>query len=200
MGGPPQRVGRFEYRYDTDTWIWSDVVARIHGYDPDEVQPTTDLVLSHKHPDDLAHVKSLLRRSEAPFSSRHRITTKAGDERKVVVVGEAVTDDEGNIVATRGLYVDVTEAVNAEIQDAIGAELDAIVEQRGVIEQAKGMLMAIYDVSAEAAFDLLRWRSQEANLKVRAIAQEIVETVPALLAIQPASRRSVDHFLMTLST
>lgn len=43
LGGPPQRVGRFEYRYDTDTWTWSDTVARIHGYEPGEVTPTTEL-------------------------------------------------------------------------------------------------------------------------------------------------------------
>ena len=65
LGGPPQRVGTFEYRYDTDTWTWSDTVAQMHGYEPDEVQPTTELVLSHKHPDDLAHVKALLKQSSA---------------------------------------------------------------------------------------------------------------------------------------
>jgi hypothetical protein len=37
LGGAPQRVGRFEYRYDTDTWTWSEAVARMHGYDPSDV-------------------------------------------------------------------------------------------------------------------------------------------------------------------
>src|SRR3954453_12400829 len=83
LGGPPQRVGRFEYRYDTDVWTWSDTVARMHGYEPGDVQPTTELVLSHKHPDDLARVKGLLNQSAAPFSSRHRIRTVAGETRNV---------------------------------------------------------------------------------------------------------------------
>jgi PAS fold len=61
LGGSPQRVGRFEYRYDTDQWTWSDAVARMHGYEPGSVQPTTELVLKHKHPDDLAQVKALLK-------------------------------------------------------------------------------------------------------------------------------------------
>ncbi len=69
LGGPPQRVGTFEYRYDTDIWTWSDTVAQMHGYEPGEVQPTTELVLSHKHPDDLARVKALLKQSSAPFST-----------------------------------------------------------------------------------------------------------------------------------
>src|SRR3954471_13982116 len=100
LGGAPQRVGRFEYRYDTDTWTWSDTVARIHGYEPGTVEPTTELVLSHKHVDDLAEVKGLLKQTAAPFSSRHRIRTTSGEIRKVVVVGDAVLDQDEQVVAT----------------------------------------------------------------------------------------------------
>jgi PAS domain S-box-containing protein len=200
LGGAPHRVGRFEYRYDTDTWTWSDTVARLHGYQPGEVQPTTELVLSHKHPDDLTQVKGLLKRTAAPFSSRHRIRTTTGEIRKVVVVGEAVTDDDGQVVATRGFYVDVTEAANAEVQDALGDELHAIVAHREVIEQAKGMLMALYNLDADAAFSILRWRSQEQNLKLHDIAAKLVKTVPSLVHCDAETRRPIDHYLMTLET
>src|ERR1700712_2939672 len=71
LGGEPQRVGRFEYRYDSAGWTWSDTVAKMHGYQPGEVEPTTELVLSHKHPEDLARVKGRLHQSGAPFRSRH---------------------------------------------------------------------------------------------------------------------------------
>jgi hypothetical protein len=199
LGGPPQRVGRFEYRYDTDAWTWSDAVARMHGYEPGEVQPTTELMLRHKHPDDLAHVKTLLGQAEAPFSSRHRIYTTTGEIRKVVVVGEAVSDESKRIVATRGLYVDVTGAVEDELQREVGDELRTIVADRAVIEQAKGMLMVAYAIDARAAFHLLRWRSQEANIKVRDIAREVVLKVPALLDLQPSGRGQIDHFLMSLA-
>lgn len=200
LGGPPQRVGRFEYRYDTDSWSWSDTVARMHGYEPGSVQPTTDLVLSHKHPDDLAQVKGLLKQSAAPFSSRHRIRTVNGEIRKVVVVGDAEMDADGQVVATRGFYVDITEALKAEVQEAVGDELNAIVAQRDVIEQAKGMLMAIYDLDADAAFSILRWRSQELNVKLHDVAGSLVKEIPALLQVNPGSRRPVDHYLMTLNT
>src|SRR4051812_18438540 len=199
LGGAPQRVGSFEYRYDSDTWTWSDTVARIHGYEPGAVHPTTDLVLSHKHPDDLAQVKGLLKKSAAPFSSRHRIRTVDGDIRKVVVVGDAVTDADGQVVATRGFYVDITEAANADLQEAISDELDAIVVQRDVIEQAKGMLMAIYNVDADAAFSILRWRSQELNIKLHDIAAKLVADVPSLLEVDAGARRPIDHYLMTLN-
>jgi PAS domain S-box-containing protein len=199
LGGSPQLVGSFEYRYDTASWTWSDTVARIHGYEPGQVQPTTELILSHKHPDDLAQVTARLTQSQAPFSGRHRIRTTTGEIRTVVVVGQAVADASGSVVATRGVYVDVTEAVAAEVRREVGEELRDIVADRAIIEQAKGMLMVIYDLSDQRAFDLLRWRSQEMNIKLRDIANRLVAKLPPLLAGQGEQRRRpVDHFLMTL--
>ncbi|MDT5016480.1 MAG: hypothetical protein QOD39_2640 [Mycobacterium sp.] len=199
LGGEPARVGRFVYNYDRDSWVWSSAVAHMHGYEPGEVQPTTALVLSHKHPDDLAQVKGLLKRSSAPFSSRHRIRTKAGEERTVVVVGEIVKDSNDEVVATRGFYIDVTDAVEAQIQRSLGEQLDVIVPNRAAIEQAKGMLMAVYRLDADAAFDILRWRSQELNIKLHDVAAEIVNQLPTMLGLPIEARTPIDHFLVTLS-
>lgn len=198
LGGAPQRVGSFEYRYDSDTWTWSDTVAIIHGYEPGQVQPTTELVLSHKHPEDLAQVKALLDQSAAPFSSRHRIYTTTGELRSVVVVGDALTGD-GRIAATRGFYVDVTESLNAELEQSVSAKVQLIVAHREIIDQAKGMLMMGYQISADAAFGILRWRSQELNVKLLWIAEKIVAEVPALMTAHPDVRVPIDHYLMTLT-
>lgn len=199
LGGPPQRVGRFEYRYDSDIWAWSDTVARMHGYQPGEVNPTTDLVLSHKHPDDVAQVRALLAQSAAPFSSRHRIITTSGETRRVIVVGDAVTDNDGRIVATRGFYIDITDSFGAELQESITEELEIIVAHREVIDLAKGMLMAIYRINADAAFGVLKWRSQELNVKLFAIAEKIVADLPHILDIRPTATTAVDHYLMGLA-
>jgi PAS domain S-box-containing protein len=199
VGGPSQRVGTFEYRYDTDTWTWSDAVATMHGYEPGKVQPTTELVLSHKHPDDLAHVKALLKQSSAPFSSRHRIRTTTGETRKVVVVGAAVADPEGRIVATQGFYVDVTEAFHADLQQEVGNELRVIVARRAIIEQGKGMLMAIYDLDAESAFGIMARLSQHFNIKLHDLAAKLVADLPSLLQSSLTARRPIDHYLMTLT-
>lgn len=169
----------------------------MHGYVPGEVEPTTELVLSHKHPDDLARVRGLLRES-SPFSSRHRIRTTTGEERKVVVVGDAVTGSDGRVVATKGFYIDITEGLNAEFQQHLGEELGAIVAGRAVIDQAKGMLMAIYSLSEDAAFELLRWRSQQLNVKLAVIAKRMVADLPELLNAEPTERPALDHYLMTL--
>jgi PAS domain S-box-containing protein len=200
LGGAPQRVGRFGYHYDSDTWTWSDAVARLHGYEPGEVEPTTELVLSHKHPDDLDQVKGLLTQSEAPFGSRHRIRTTTGDIRNVVVVGDAVTDADGRITATSGFYVDITDAFSTDLQKSVTNELQVILPHRAIIEQAKGMLMVTYQLSADAAFGILKWRSQEHNVKLATIAQRIVDDFPSLLSGDTAVRAPLDHYLMTFAS
>lgn len=197
LGGPPQRVGRFDYHYASDTWTWSDAVARMHGYNPGEVEPSTELFLSHKHPDDLAQVKGLLRQSEAPFSSRHRIRTTTGDIRHVVVVGDAVTDEDGRIIATRGFYVDITDDENADLQHSLTDKLETIIPHRAIIEQAKGMLMALYVIDEDAAFAILRWRSQQINVKLSAVAASLVADLRGLLQVDPSNRAPVDHYLMS---
>jgi PAS domain S-box-containing protein len=199
LGGEPQRVGRFEYRYDDGAWTWSDTVARIHGYEPGAIEPTTELVLSHKHPDDLARVKGLLQQSVAPFSSRHRIRTTTGEIRKVVVVGDPVTDADGRTVATRGFYIDITDSFNADLQQSITDELQVIVSHRQVIDQAKGMLMVIYQLSADVAFAVLVWRSQELNVKLSTVAEKLVAELPDLLNAHPAMRAPIDRYLLTLT-
>jgi PAS domain S-box-containing protein len=199
LGGEPQRVGRFEYRYDSGAWTWSDTVARMHGYEPGEIEPTTELVLSHKHPDDLARVKGLLQQSAAPFSSRHRIRTTTGEIRNVVVVGDSVTDPDGRTVATRGFYIDITESFNTDLQQSISDELQVIVSHREVIDEAKGMLMVIYQLSPDAAFAVLVWRSQELNIKLSSVAEKLVAELPNLLNAHPSSRAPIDHYLLTLT-
>jgi predicted butyrate kinase (DUF1464 family) len=52
-----------------------------------------------------------------------------------------------------------------------------IAERRAVIEQAKGMMMFVYGIDADEAFDMLRAQSQDQNVKLRLIAEQIVKDV-----------------------
>jgi GAF domain-containing protein len=54
--------------------------------------------------------------------------------------------------------------------------LERALETRGVIEQAKGILMARTGTDADQAFESLRRASQRSNRKVSELAQEIVES------------------------
>jgi PAS domain S-box-containing protein len=192
-----QRVGSFRYNRAQERWEWSDAVARMHGYAPGQVQPTTALVMSHKHPDDAADVALLIEAMAEhghAFSSRHRIIDTAGETHHVLVVGERMHADDGTVIGSQGFYVDISDAEDNHSVDAAIADFTA---HRSVIEQAKGVLMASYNISADRAFDILVWRSQETNTKLRRIAVQLIEDFTTRLEMPTEFRRRADHLLLT---
>jgi PAS domain S-box-containing protein len=192
--GEPQRVGRFKFFVDQQRWEWSDAVARMHGYEPGTVVPTTELLLRHKHPDDRARVAVVLDRvvSGEPFSSRHRIIDAAGRTHWVIVVGDVMSDEAGAPIGTTGFYIDVTASLQSDITSA----LSDVTAARAQIEQAKGVLMAAYGVSSDTAFDILVWRSQETNVKLRDLAAHFLAAIAG--KVSSDTRTHIDHALVSV--
>jgi hypothetical protein len=194
-------AGSFTFWFADQRWEWSDEVYRMHGYEPGAVVPTTELVLSHKHPGDRNAVQDLLDRAlhaGASFSSRHRFYDTRGDEHSVVVVADQIHDESGAVIGTTGYYIDVTDALAETRRDAIGETLPHVVEARAEIEQAKGALMLVYGITDEQAFALLRWRSQEKNAKLRTLAAQLVAELGTLTSVPAKLRAEVDHLLLTV--
>ena len=168
-------VGRYTYRPDTQEWWWSETMFRIHGFEPAQVVPTTELVMCHLHPEDAPAAKKTLEavveRGE-PFSFLHRICTATQTQRVVIAAGH-LDDGDGTPVVT-GHLIDITDLR----QEAIDTELDSavadFVAHRAVIEQAKGVLVQLYSVDPDTAWALLRAFSADSNRKVRDIAQTLV--------------------------
>ena len=68
----------------------------------------------------------------------------------------------------------------------LGQNLSEAMKSRAVIEQAKGMLMARSErLTPDDAFDLLRKASQRENVKLRDIAQRIVNREPTSVPGEP---------------
>jgi PAS domain S-box-containing protein len=197
--GLPQRVGWFRFYFTDQRWEWSEQVQRIHGYEPGTVTPTTDLVLAHKHPDDrgqvAATIDQILNTHEA-FSTRHRIIDTGGNVRHIVVVGDQLFDEQGEVIGTHGFYVDVSPLPEQAQEDIVTAKLAEISENRAAIEQTKGMLMLIYSIDDNAAFNLLKWLSQEANVKLRLLAEQISEDF-RLAGLAVNAQSEFDHVLLT---
>ncbi|MDF3313410.1 PAS and ANTAR domain-containing protein [Rhodococcus sp. T2V] len=198
-GGKPQRVGNFRFFLDGQRWEWSDTVAQMHGYRPGEVTPTTELLLSHKHPEDHPHVARVLDRminDAEPFSSKHRIIDTTGTIHQVVVVGDRMHDDTGAVIGTTGFYIDITNSHRNDVKDSVDETVAALEQSRAVIEQAKGALMLVYGIPAARAFDILTWRSQETNTRLRTIAERIVL---GFTDLEPDTnlRTRFDHLLLT---
>jgi PAS domain S-box-containing protein len=197
-GGAPQRVGWFRFYFADQRWEWSEQVQRMHGYEPGSVTPTTELVLAHKHPDDRGQVAATIDEilhTHKAFSTRHRIIDKRGNVQHVVVVGDRLYDDDGAITGTHGFYIDVSPVPERAHEDLVTAKLAQIAENRAGIEQAKGMLMLVYGISDDSAFNLLKWLSQEANVKLRPLAEQIAQDFRA--AGSTSSRSEFDQLLLT---
>ena len=194
-------VGSFRFWFVGQRWEWSDEVARMHGYEPGSVVPTTKLLLSHKHPDDRAHVQDVLDyalQSGESFSSRHRFIDTAGVVHDAIVVADRMRDETGAVLGTEGHYIDLTDTFDETRQEVLDEALPDLFENRATIEQAKGVLMFVYRVSSEQAFRVLQWRSQETNTKLRGLARQLLDEATTLATPTATLQSQFDHLLLTV--
>lgn len=201
LGGRPHTIGSFRFFFGDQRWEWSDEVALLHGYIPGTVVPTTELLLTHKHPEDrdtVAGTLAMAVRDGAAFCSRHRIVDTAGVEHHVLVVGDRLYDDTGATIGTTGYYIDLDGSLADLRKYVLDEALPDVVEARAPIEQAKGALMLVYGISAEHAFAVLQWRSQETNTKIRTLAAKLATALSALGGGPAQQRAEFDHLLLTI--
>lgn len=199
--GRSQSAGTFRFWLADQRWEWSDEVAIIHGYEPGTVRPSTELLLSHKHPDDREQVANTIARTVEtgePFCSRHRIIDTKGVLHHVLVVGDDMLDGDGEVIGTSGYYVDITNALEEDRRQTLDGALPELYTARAAIEQAKGALMLIYGITADQAFRVLTWRSQETGTKLRALATQLVSEVTTLEGSMVELRTRFDHLLLTV--
>lgn len=120
------------------------------------------------------------------IASRPIIPVDGGDVGVISIFGrggaadversmQLLAEHAAGVIANGLLYRSATELAH---------QLGNALESRGVIEQAKGVLMAWQGCTPDAAFDILRRVSQRENRKLRVIAEEIVDK-----AIRAAGRR-----------
>ena len=204
-GTPPLPVGGFRFYFADESWEWSAEAAQIHGYPAAVMRPTTAQVMLHKHPDDHAKIAAVLadiRRTHGPVNTRHRIVDLQGRTHEVIVVGERLKDDQDRVIGNQGFYVDVTPAGHTlqdeDAQRIISETIAGISDRRSGIEQVKGILMFVYRIDAARAFDLLTWRSQVTNTKLRDLAGQLLAEFVSMDYDEVLPTRSVcDQLLLT---
>jgi len=195
-------TGRFSFDVLSGKWQWDEDVYRIHGYVPGTVEPTTELVLASKHPDDRERVRALIERISregGPFSISYRLIAADGVERRVVLVGEGALCDPDDVTTLDGYYIDLTADFEEESEEHAAAAVEASAEHRAAIEQAKGALMLAYGLDSEQAFAMLRWWSRNRNVKVRDLAVRLVELAGAGEVSDTELRGRIDTTLHDLT-
>jgi hypothetical protein len=190
--------GPFVYNVGAKSWWWSDDLYRILGFEPGDIVPTTELLVAHKHPDDAAVATAIILNaftSGEPFALWHRIIDARRRTRTVVSVGDGYRDGSGALVEVRGYMVDVTGSKRGQTARDIDEAVRRSAESRGTIEQAKGILMATLGVDADEAFVLLKRSSQNANIKLRDLAQTLVSTLNEMRGAGLDSLKAVEQVL-----
>ena len=175
-------AGGFRFWFVGQRWEWSDEVARMHGYEPGTVSPTTELLLSHKHPDDRRHVQELLDHAlhfGGSFNSKHRFLDTRGVEHDVLVIADRIYDRDGAVVGTEGYYVDLTETLDRERRAALDESLPDLFAARAAIEQ-----------DAAHCGDLRK--------ELRALAAQLVAELHTAAVDNAGLRRHFDHLMLTV--
>jgi GAF domain-containing protein len=76
-------------------------------------------------------------------------------------------------------------AVTAQLQGRLASQLQAALEHRWLIEQAKGMVMAREGLDAQAAFERLRRAARSSGRRLADVAREVTAGKPLPLANRP---------------
>lgn len=181
----PRVTGRYRFDRRTGAWWWSHEMFTLHGLPPGSAPPDTEEYLRFQHAEDRARLLDAISTActtGRDFALETRIIRADGQERDVVLVGEAQMD--GAIVAAvEGMAIDITEChppgsptERAHALQAEVGQLRAAMASRAAIEQAKGILMLLTSCSEQVAFDLLAHISSHTHRKVRDVAVVITDS------------------------
>jgi PAS domain S-box-containing protein len=105
------------YPGQNPAWM-SEKGRLIYGFDSN-LPLTCDLLLSRVHPDERADVKAAYDRACAlsgTFESEHRLLLPYGKTRWVIMRGRCLKDEDGNLLETIGVTLDVSAQKQANLQ------------------------------------------------------------------------------------
>ncbi|MGO4918318.1 PAS domain-containing protein [Maribacter spongiicola] len=109
-------IGSWQWNPQTEEIKWSDNHYRIYGFEMG-CSLHIEAILSRIHPEDIDAVQELKNQIfiDKKFDKiQFRIPFDDGIIKTVEVIGEAITDQEGNIIVFKGTSQDITSRVKAE--------------------------------------------------------------------------------------
>lgn len=176
---PAERAtfGSFVVDAGTTRLVGSDDLAVVLGFAPGDVVLTAKLVIAHLHPGDRNNWQAGLQRcleTGRPLVVDHRLVLADRTERVATTTLTAQRQD-GRVVSVTGVVTDLSHRLQAASDIEIGAAVRASAATRSEIDQAKGIVMAAFDVDAEQAFALLKWHSSHTNRKLRELSAAVID-------------------------
>ncbi|MFA6011666.1 MAG: PAS domain-containing protein [Desulfobacteraceae bacterium] len=126
------RVGGWGFDVATGKGDWTDEVARIHDFDPDQ-ETNVDIGLNFYHGEHLEAIQNAVKEAieEArPYDLELELVSAKGIHKWVRTVGNPVIK-EGDVVRVEGIIHDISALKKAELElQALNVELEQRVEQR----------------------------------------------------------------------
>ncbi|MEM9121098.1 MAG: PAS domain S-box protein [Cyanobacteria bacterium P01_F01_bin.56] len=111
-------VGNWEFDLNTQDFICSPELLRICGLDDTIPLPTLEAFAASVHPDDWPELAAAIRRTRddgTPYALTHRIVRPDGAIRQTFCKGQAVCNDQNQVIKLQGVSQDITEITEAEL-------------------------------------------------------------------------------------
>ncbi|WP_178995341.1 PAS and ANTAR domain-containing protein [Paenarthrobacter nitroguajacolicus] len=184
------------FHHEGQRMRWSEETYKLFGFTPGEVVPTPALMLSHVHPLDRVAVERLWMRASlgaAQFCAAFRLIDASGLERRVLMYGQGLGPGQGDFPVVQGCLFDLTDLFERELRRTTREAVLRATRSHESVDKAVGILMCHLGITADAALRVLMTGSSHTNIKVRELADELVNIVEA-----NPSGRGIDAFLKTL--
>lgn len=110
-------IGSWEWDIEKNKISWSEELCRLFEVDQDKFDDDYQQYLKRLPADDRARIDALIsqaRKGGGNFNFEHRIQRKDGSQRIIYATGEALANDDGQVVGMRGTSQDITDRKLAE--------------------------------------------------------------------------------------
>ena len=129
-------IGSWELDLNTQKITWSEETFRIFGLDSSQGEPNLAQHIHQQiHPDDLALWQTIVEQALVdgqPYEMEIRILPTDGSIRYVVARGEAVVNEQGQVIRLLGTLMDISDRKQAEETLRLQAERERLI---GLITQ-----------------------------------------------------------------
>lgn len=145
-------IGNWEVDLESGGVWWSDETYRLLGFEPGQIEPTGEIVVSVTHPEDRELVDQATkdaRENHRPFCIDYRIIQPNGEERFVHSEAEIEYDAEGRPVRIMGIIECITERMRS--QSKIEVYMAQLEDQAQLLDLAHDMIF-VHDMEGKITF------------------------------------------------
>jgi PAS domain S-box-containing protein len=112
-------LGSWQMNIVTGKSKWSDEFYRICGYEPQSFEPLMHHRYEVVHPDDREKSENAIRKAiedRSSYKLEKRILRPNGEIRYIQSVGDIILDKNGNPSELKGIFLDITDLKNTELE------------------------------------------------------------------------------------